>query len=138
LIVEHSWAVPVRSSGLAAAASGARGHGSRPNLILFFPDELRADALACYGNPVTRTPNFDRLAKAGTRFANAHVQYPVCAASRCSMLTGLPTSATGHRGFSYLLQPTEPNLFALLRQSGYDTFFFGKNDVLAPKPSPPA
>jgi choline-sulfatase len=54
------------------------------------------------------------------------------------MLTGLPTSATGHRGFSYLLQPTEPNLFALLRQSGYDTFFFGKNDVLAPKPSPPA
>jgi choline-sulfatase len=30
--------------------------GSRPNLILFFPDELRADALACYGNPVTRTP----------------------------------------------------------------------------------
>jgi choline-sulfatase len=107
--------------------------GSRPNLILFFPDELRADALACYGNPVTRTPNFDRLAKSGTRFANAHVQYPVCAASRCSMLTGLPTSATGHRGFSYLIQPQEPNLFALLRASGYDTFFFGKNDVLAPE-----
>ncbi|MDR6710322.1 MULTISPECIES: sulfatase-like hydrolase/transferase [unclassified Novosphingobium] len=115
-------AVPVPSSA-----------GSRPNLILFFPDELRADALACYGNPVTRTPNFDRLAKSGTMFRNAHVQYPVCAASRCSMLTGLPTSATGHRGFSYLIQPNEPNLFAMLRQSGYDTFFFGKNDVLAPE-----
>ncbi len=107
--------------------------GSRPNLILFYPDELRADALACYGNPITRTPNFDRLARSGTLFRDCHVQYPVCAASRCSMLTGLPTSATGHRGFSYLIQPDEPNLLALLRAGGYDTYLFGKNDVLAPE-----
>src|SRR5882672_819696 len=62
------------------------GVGSRPNIVLFMPDELRADALACYGNPVTKTPNFDRLAKEGTRFSNCYVQYPVCSASRCSML----------------------------------------------------
>lgn len=118
-------------AGLAARA-GAAG-AARPNLILFFPDEMRADALACYGNPVTRTPNFDRLAAQGTRFANCHVQTPICAASRCSMLTGLPTSATGHRGFGYLLQPDEPNLFRTLRDGGYDTYFFGKNDVFAPE-----
>ncbi|NOW46739.1 hypothetical protein FHW96_002899 [Novosphingobium sp. SG751A] len=61
---------------LAQAASLAESipsAGWRPNLILFFPDELRADALACYGNLLTRTPNFDRLAKSGTMFRNAHV-----------------------------------------------------------------
>jgi len=122
------------STFLASLAARARvPGGSRPNLILFFPDEMRADSLACYGNPVTRTPAFDLLAKQGTRFANCHVQTPICAASRCSMLTGLPTSATGHRGFSYLLQPDEPNLFRTLREGGYDTYFFGKNDVLAPE-----
>jgi choline-sulfatase len=103
----------------------------RPNLILFMPDEIRADSLACYGNPVTRTPNFDRLAKEGTRFANCHVQFPVCGASRCSLLTGWPTSVRGHRSLQYFLRPEEPNLFRYLRHAGYDVFWYGKNDALA-------
>ncbi len=104
---------------------------SRPNLVLFMPDELRADALACYGNPVCKTPNLDKLAAEGTRFANCHVQYPVCGASRCSLLTGWPTSVRGHRSLMYFLRPEEPNLFRYLRQAGYDVFWFGKNDALA-------
>lgn len=108
----------------------ARG-GTRPNLVLFMPDELRADALACYGNKVCKTPNLDRLAAEGTRFANCHVQYPVCGASRCSLLTGWPTSVRGHRSLAYFLRPEEPNLFRYLRQAGYDVFWFGKNDALA-------
>lgn len=107
--------------------------GKRPNLVLFFLDELRADALSCYGNPVTKTPNFDFLARQGTRFAECHVQNPVCAQSRCSMLTGLPTSVRGHRSLYYLLQPDEPNMFRYLKDSGYDVFWFGKNDALAAK-----
>lgn len=109
----------------------ATGGRSRPNLILFMPDELRADALACYGNPVCSTPNFDKLAHEGTRFANCHVQYPVCGASRCSLLTGWPTSVRGHRSLAYFLRPDEPNLFRYLREAGYDVFWFGKNDALA-------
>lgn len=103
----------------------------RPNLVLFMPDEMRADSLACYGNPVTKTPNFDRLAKGGTRFANCQVQFPVCGASRCSLLTGWPTSVRGHRSLYYFLRPEEPNLFRYLRHAGYDVFWFGKNDALA-------
>lgn len=103
----------------------------RPNIILFMPDELRADSLACYGNPLTKTPNFDRLAAEGTRFSNCHVQFPVCGASRCSMLTGWPTSVRGHRSLQYFLRPEEPNLFRYLKQSGYDIFWYGKNDALA-------
>jgi arylsulfatase A-like enzyme len=103
----------------------------RPNIIMFMPDEMRADALACYGNQVTKTPNFDRLAREGTRFSNCHVQFPVCGASRCSMLTGWPPSVRGHRSLFYFLRPEEPNLFRYLRQAEYDVFWFGKNDALA-------
>jgi choline-sulfatase len=115
----------------APGRAGQRGSSRQPNLILFMPDEMRADALACYGNPVTKTPNFDRLARGGTRFANCHVQFPVCGASRCSLLTGWPTSVRGHRSLSYFLRPEEPNLFRYLRQAGYDVFWYGKNDALA-------
>ncbi len=104
---------------------------ARPNLVLFMPDELRADALAGYGNPVTRTPHFDRLAAEGVRFDQCHVQFPVCGASRCSMLTGWPAHVRGHRSLYYFLRPDEPNLFRDLRRAGYDVYWFGKNDALA-------
>ncbi|HEY1927326.1 MAG TPA: sulfatase-like hydrolase/transferase [Caulobacteraceae bacterium] len=108
-----------------------RAPGSRPNIVLFVADELRADALACYGNPVVQTPNFDRLASEGVLFEDCHVQFPVCAASRCSLLTGWPASTRGHRSLYHLLRPDEPNLFRYLRQAGYDVFWFGRNDALA-------
>ncbi len=111
----------------ATAASLAR----RPNIIFFMPDEMRADSLGCYGNPITKTPNIDRLAQEGARFSNCHVQYPVCGASRCSLLTGWPTSVRGHRSLYYFLRPEEPNLFRYLRRAGYDVYWLGKNDALA-------
>jgi choline-sulfatase len=120
---------------LLAAAESARtlAGNTRPKLILFFPDEMRADAVGCYGNPLVKTPNLDRLAREGTRFENCHVQYPVCGASRCSLLTGWPTSVRGHRSLYYFLRPEEPNLFRYLRRAGYDVFWYGKNDALAPQ-----
>jgi arylsulfatase A-like enzyme len=124
---------PLQSTSDSSAESPDAGDhlARRPNLILFMPDEMRADSLACYGNPVTKTPNFDRLANEGTRFANCHVQFPVCGASRCSLLTGWPTSVRGHRSLQYFLRPDEPNLFRYLRRAGYDVFWYGKNDALA-------
>jgi arylsulfatase A-like enzyme len=104
----------------------------KPNIILFMPETLRADSLACYGHPSVRTPNFDRLASTGVRFSQAHVQNTVCAPSRCSLMTGWPVHVRGHRSLYYLLQPDEPNLFRYLKQNGYDVYGFGKNDLLAP------
>lgn len=120
-----------RAEASVASGQAAGGLARRPNLILFMPDEMRAEGLACYGNPVVKTPNLDRLAAEGTRFANAHVQFPVCGASRCSLLTGWPTSVRGHRSLYYFLRPEEPNLFRYLQQSGYDVYWYGKNDALA-------
>lgn len=121
----------VAQSGQARSENNSSRRQNRPNIILFQPDEMRADSLACYGNPVTKTPNYDRLASEGARFTNCHVQYPVCGASRCSFLTGWPTSVRGHRSLYYFLRPYEPNLFRYLKEGGYDVFWFGKNDALA-------
>jgi arylsulfatase A-like enzyme len=125
---------PAMAAAASAVPSAARQDlRARPNIILFVPDELRADALGCYGNPLVKTPNLDHLAQMGTRFVSCHVQFPVCAASRCSMLTGWPASVRGHRSLYYFLKPTEPNMLRYLRQAGYDVFLFGKNDALAPE-----
>lgn len=105
--------------------------GARQNIVMFMPDELRADALACYGNPVVRTPNFDKLAQQGTRFKHCQTSFPICGPARCSMLTGWPSSVRGHRSQMYFLRPEEPNLFRYLRRASYDVFWFGKNDALA-------
>jgi arylsulfatase A-like enzyme len=115
----------------SSSAEALQKRTKRPNLILFMPDELRADALSCFGNPVCRTPNLDKLAAEGTKFSHCYVQYPVCGASRCSLLTGWPTSVRGHRSLYYFLRPEEPNLFRYLKQNGYDVLWYGKNDALA-------
>ncbi len=104
---------------------------SRQNIVCFMPDELRADVLSCYGNRIAKMPNFDRLAQQSVLFEECHVAYPICGASRCSMLTGWPTSVRGHRSQMYFLRPDEPNLFRELRKAGYDVFWAGKNDALA-------
>ena len=119
-------------AGAAAAPLPRRGP-AHPNIIVFMPDELRADALGCYGNSLIGTQNFDHFARTGTRFENCHVQFTVCGASRCSMFTGWPTSVRGHRSLYDFLKPDEPNMFRYLLQAGYEVFLFGKNDVLAPE-----
>ena len=105
---------------------------TRPNIIYFNPDQLRADLLGCYGDPLARTPNFDRLAREGVRFDQCHVQHPVCTPSRCSFMTGWYPHVRGHRTLWHLLRPDEPNTLKYLKQSGYDVHWIGKNDLLAP------
>ncbi len=119
--------------GASAAAALHAQNSSKPmNLILCMADELRAESIACYGHPLVKTPNMDRLASQGTRFAQCHVQNPVCEPSRCSFLTGWPVHVRGHRSLYYGLHPDEPNLFRYLKEAGYDVYWFGKNDLLSP------
>lgn len=100
------------------------------NYVLFFPDEMRASALACYGNPIVKTPNYDRLASEGTLFENNYVQNPVCVGSRCSLLTGWYPHVNGHRSLLHFLSPNEPNFLRYMKMSGYNVQLFGKNHVL--------
>src|SRR5579859_4483117 len=104
-----------------------------PNIVLFNPDEWRADCAGCYGDPIVRTPNLDRLASEGVCFDQCHAQHPVCSPSRCAFVTGWYPHVRGHRTLWHLLRPDEPNLFRYLTEAGYDVRWYGKNDLLAPE-----
>ena len=126
-------------TGAAAAAANVQARPQtpkKPNFIFYMPETLRADSLACYGHPLVKTPNIDRLAGQGVRFEQAHVQNTVCGPSRCSLMTGWPVHVRGHRSLYYFLRPDEPHLFQYLKHSGYDVFWYGKNDLLAPESFP--
>lgn len=58
------------------------------NLISIVTDDQAAWSLGCYGNKESITPNMDRIAKEGARFANAFTVTPVCSPSRVTFLTG--------------------------------------------------
>ena len=55
---------------LSSLASLAFAAAERPNVIIIYADDLGWGDLGCYGNPVIRTPNLDRLAAEGMRFTN--------------------------------------------------------------------
>jgi arylsulfatase A-like enzyme len=106
---------------------------TRPNLLLFMPDELRADALGAFGNPVARTPHLDGLAARGTRWTEAYSQHSVCSQSRVSLFTGWYPHVAGHRTLDNLLKPHEPNLLRILGDAGYYVAWAGiRGDTFAP------
>lgn len=60
----------------------------RPNIVVLFSDDQRADTMGCAGNPVVRTPNLDALAREGTYFTNSFVTTSICCVNRANILTG--------------------------------------------------
>ncbi len=67
----------------------------RFNVLLVMTDQHRADLMTCAGNDLVPTPHIDSLAARGVRFSQAYCPYPVCVASRMSLLTGLYAHTTG-------------------------------------------
>lgn len=101
----------------------------RPNIILFMCDQLRFDALGCYGNNQIHTPNIDRIALNGSTFDNHFVQNPVCSPSRCSVLTGRYPKNHGTRDNGIPLRDSEITLPEVLRENGYVTAAIGKMHI---------
>jgi choline-sulfatase len=58
------------------------------NLLFILSDQHSRDMLGCYGDPVVRTPNLDRLAARGARFNAAYTNCPICVPARASLATG--------------------------------------------------
>ncbi|MEL6104973.1 MAG: sulfatase [Planctomycetota bacterium] len=65
------------------------------NVLMLISDDLKASVLGCYGDPLCRTPNLDRLAARGTLFENAYCQGTSCRPSRTSMMFGRYRDAKG-------------------------------------------
>jgi len=100
----------------------------RPHILLISADELRKDALGCYGELAIGTPHLDALSASGTQFEAAYANSPLCLPSRCTILTGLyPHNSRAYSNFRPCpLDPRLPNIYNVLKSGGYRTAHVGK------------
>lgn len=131
--------VPVSLTFAAVLTVGpALAAPPRPNIVFVLADDLGPGDLGCYGGDVAPTPNIDRMAADGTRFARYYAASPICSPSRCGLVTGqfparwkitsfLQTRA-GNRGCGQadFLDPKASSLPRALKAAGYATAHFGK------------
>jgi uncharacterized sulfatase len=83
----------VGASAFASTIACSRKSQQAKNALFIIVEDLK-NIMGCYGNPIVRTPNIDRLAQKGVIFDSAYCQYPVCNPSRSSFLTGLRPDTT--------------------------------------------
>ncbi|MCI0379819.1 MAG: sulfatase [Gemmataceae bacterium] len=108
--------------------ANAQEPAKKPNVLFIAVDDLRP-ALGCYGNPIVKTPNLDKLAKSAVLFRNAYCQFPLCNPSRTSMLTGKHPTTTKITDNSKHFRDAFPDwvtLPELFRLAGYSTVRVGK------------
>lgn len=116
------------SGSVAAAVAGVAGcrRERRPNVVMILTDDQRWDCMSCAGHPFLKTPNMDRIAVEGVRFANAFVTTSLCSPSRASFLSGL--YAHTHKVINNFTDYPEslPNYPRSLKAAGYKTAYIGK------------
>lgn len=103
-----------------------------PNFLIFMADFMGALALPAYGNPVAKTPSITRLAGEGVVFENAYCNYPLCAPSRASMMSGLLASELGVYDNGAEFPASIPTFAHYLRQLGYRCELSGKMHFVGP------
>ena len=94
------------------------------NILLITLDTTRADYLGCYGHQPAGTPNLDRLALEGVRFARVYCPAPLTLPSHCSIMTGLDPAAHGVHNNGHDLTPGIKTLAEILKGHGYSTSAF--------------
>lgn len=97
-----------------------------PNVLFILPDEWRAQALGCMGNPDVQTPHLDQLASEGILFKNTFANTPVCCPARANILTGTYTNRNGMVANDLRLKEDVVTMADLFSQAGYRTGYVGK------------
>lgn len=98
----------------------------KPNILIIYPDQMRADAMGCAGNKVVKTPNIDRLANEGTHFTEAYTSYPICCPFRASVVTGKYAQGHGMIQNHFPLRGDQTMLPQMMKDNGYQTGYIGK------------
>ena len=108
-----------------------------PNIIFILADDLGYGDIGAFGQKIIHTPNLDRLAAGGMKFTQHYAGCPVCAPSRCVLMTG---KHPGHAfirdnrevgtwysgGGQFPIPETELTIASVLKSAGYATGAFGK------------
>ena len=112
---------------LAANQAGDK----RPNVIIFFIDDLGYADLGCYGSSFHRTPNIDRLAVSSVQFTNFYSAHPVCSPTRAALMTGKAPQRVGIT--QWISQPSavhlplsEVTVGEAFAEADYKTGYIGK------------
>src|SRR5688572_29466987 len=79
-----------------SAPAAAQERPKSPNVILIVADDLGWGELGSYGQKKIKTPRLDMMAERGVRFTQFYSGSPVCAPSRCVLMTGL------HSGHAFI------------------------------------
>ena len=115
----------------------------KPNIVYIMADDLGYAELGCYGQKKIKTPNIDKLATEGMMFTQHYSGNPVCAPSRCALMTGLHTGHAQIRankemggkegwklgstiGGQWQLEAGTMTVAGILKDAGYTTGAFGK------------
>ncbi len=126
--------------GAALAACKAAGPGPvregrkrKPNIVYILADDLGYHELGCYGQKKIQTPNIDKLRAEGMKFTDHYAGSPVCAPSRCTLMTGKHTGHAWIRNNGLVrregqapIPAREVTVAEMLKEAGYATACVGK------------
>jgi arylsulfatase A len=117
--------IPILAAGFLAAAEPLR-----PNVVLFFIDDMGYADIGPFGNKDVRTPHLDKLATQGRKFTSYYAT-PVCSMSRASLMTGCYNTRVSIPGVLFPgdkigLNPAETTIAEVLKSKGYATTCIGK------------
>ena len=97
-----------------------KAQSKQPNILFLIADDWSFPHAGIYGDPVVRTPTFDRLAAEGALFTNAYTASPSCSPSRASILLGRYPHQNGAGGNLWSEFPNaHPTYVQILEKAGY-------------------
>ena len=100
----------------------------KPHILFIAIDDLRPE-LGCYGSPIAKSPNLDKLAREGRRFDRAYCQQSICSPSRASLMTGARPDEIGVIENTAYFRDLNPNIVTLPQhfiKNGYEALYCGK------------
>ncbi|MBC8201251.1 MAG: arylsulfatase [Planctomycetes bacterium] len=120
----------------------------KPNIVFILADDLGYGEVGCFGQEFIQTPNIDQLAREGLKLTEHYSGSPVCASSRCALLTGKHIGQAIIRNNRELggwgpdepegqfpLPTSAPTISETLQSNGYATGAFGKWGLGGPETS---
>ncbi len=142
-LTRRSFIASAFATGTAFALGVDKPASRPPNIIFILADDMGYGDPSIYGQTKIRTPRIDRLAAEGARFTQGYAGAPVCAPSRCSLMTGMHVGharvrdnfalAAGHVGHKRKeelrrasLTPQDRTIADYLHTAGYHTGLMGK------------